>query len=133
LALSRQKLPHQARDAAQLEAIARGGYVLADTGSALDVILIATGSEVAVAMAAGERLAAQGIGVRVVSMPCLERFAAQEAAYRDSVLPPTVRARVAVEAGVTDLWWRYVGDRAAKLRFQGMRRVARDVAETFTR
>ncbi|WP_448510146.1 transketolase [Immundisolibacter sp.] len=111
LALSRQKLPHQARDVAQLEAIARGGYVLAGTASTPDVIFIATGSEVALAMAAREHLAADGIGARVVSMPCLERFAAQDAAYRDAVLPPTVTARVAVEAGVTDLWWRYVGDR----------------------
>ena len=111
LALSRQKLPHQARDAAQLAGIARGGYVLADAAGEPDVILIATGSEVALAMAARERLAAGGIGARVVSMPCMERFAAQDAAYRDAVLPSTVTARVAVEAGVTDLWWRYVGDR----------------------
>ncbi len=111
LALSRQKLPHQARDAAQVAAIARGGYVLADTALTPDVIFIATGSEVALAMAARERLAADGIGARVVSMPCLQRFAAQDAAYRDRVLPPAVTARVAVEAGVTDLWWRYVGDR----------------------
>jgi len=111
LALSRQKLPHQARDAGQLAAVERGGYVLADTATAPDLILMASGSEVALAMAARERLAGEGIAVRVVSMPCLERFAAQDAGYRDSVLPPAVTARVAVEAGVTDLWWRYVGDR----------------------
>jgi transketolase len=109
LALSRQKLPHQARDAAQLAAVARGGYVLADGDGAPQVILIGSGSEVALVQAARERLAAQGIVARVVSMPCLERFAAQDAAYRDSVLPPAVTARVAVEAGVPDGWWRYVG------------------------
>ena len=111
LALSRQKLPHQARDAGQLAAVERGGYVLADTPSAPDLILMASGSEVALVMAARERLAGEGIAVRVVSMPCLERFAAQDAGYRDSVLPPAVTARVAVEAGVSGLWWRYVGDR----------------------
>ncbi|WP_372722167.1 transketolase [Immundisolibacter sp.] len=111
LALSRQKLPHQTREAGQLAAISRGGYVLADADGEVDVIFVATGSEVALAMAARERLASEGIGARVVSMPCLERFAAQDAAYRDAVLPPAVTARVAVEAGVSDLWWRYVGDR----------------------
>ncbi|MDD3650872.1 MAG: transketolase [Immundisolibacter sp.] len=109
LALSRQKLPHQARDAAQLAAAARGGYVLADGDGAPQVILIASGSEVALVQAARERLAAQGIAARVVSMPCVERFAAQDAGYRDSVLPPAVTARVAVEAGVPQGWWRYVG------------------------
>jgi transketolase len=109
LALSRQKLPHQARDAAQLAAVERGGYVLADGDGAPQVILIATGSEVALAMAAREQLAQQGIAARVVSMPCVERFATQDQAYRDSVLPPAVTARVAVEAGVPDGWWRYVG------------------------
>ena len=109
LALSRQKLPHQARDAAQLAAVARGGYVLADSDGAPQVILIATGSEVALAIAARAKLAGQGIAARVVSMPCVERFAAQDAAYRDGVLPPAVTARVAVEAGVPDGWWRYVG------------------------
>jgi transketolase len=109
LALSRQKLPHQARDAAQLAAVQRGGYVLADVDGAPDVILIASGSEVTLAVAAREQLAGEGIAARVVSMPCVERFAAQDEAYRDSVLPPAVTARVAVEAGVPDLWWRYVG------------------------
>ena len=109
LALSRQKLPHQTRDTAQLAAVARGGYVLAEADGAPQVILIATGSEVALAVAARAQLAEQGIAARVVSMPCVERFAAQDAAYRDSVLPPAVTARVAVEAGVADGWWRYVG------------------------
>ncbi|MFZ5491675.1 MAG: transketolase [Pseudomonadota bacterium] len=109
LALSRQKLPHQARDAGQLAAVQRGGYVLADVDGAPDVILIASGSEVALAVAAREQLAGEGIAARVVSMPCVERFAAQDEAYRDSVLPAAVTARVAVEAGVPDGWWRYVG------------------------
>ena len=111
LALSRQKLPHQARDAGQLAAVQRGGYVLADAAGEPDVILIASGSEVALAMAAREQLAGEGIAARVVSMPCVERFAEQDQAYRDGVLPPAVTARVAVEAGVPDLWWRYVGSR----------------------
>ena len=111
LALSRQKLPHQARDAGQLAAVGRGGYVLADVDGAPDVILIASGSEVALAVAAREQLAGEGIAARVVSMPCVERFAAQDATYRDSVLPAAVTARVAVEAGVPDLWWRWVGSR----------------------
>lgn len=85
--------------------------MLADAATAPNLIFMASGSEVALAMAARERLAGEGIAVRVVSMPCLERFAAQDAGYRDSVLPPAVTARVAVEAGVTGLWWRYVGDR----------------------
>ena len=111
LALSRQKLPHQARDAGQLAAVERGGYVLADAAGEPDVILIASGSEVALAMAAREQLAGEGIAARVVSMPCVERFAEQDQVYRDSVLSPAVTARVAVEAGVPDLWWRYVGSR----------------------
>jgi transketolase len=111
LALSRQKLPHQARDAGQLAAVERGGYVLADATGEPEVILIASGSEVALAMAAREQLADDGIAARVVSMPCLERFAEQAPAYRDDVLPPAVTARVAVEAGVPHLWWRYVGSR----------------------
>lgn len=118
LALSRQKLPHQARDAAQLTAVERGGYVLADAAGEPDVILIASGSEVALAMAAREQLAGEGVAARVVSMPCVERFAEQDQAYRDGVLPPAVTARVAVEAGVPDLWWRYVGSRGEVLGLQ---------------
>ncbi|GLW67522.1 transketolase [Actinomadura rubrobrunea] len=90
--------------------VARGGYVLADAPSSPpDVLIIATGSEAALAVEARDRLAADGIGVRVVSMPCLEWFAEQDAAYRDAVLPPDVLARVAVEAGVAQGWWRYLG------------------------
>src|SRR5690606_10761850 len=89
LALSRQNLPHQPRAADQLQAIARGGYVLADA-QALSLVIIATGSEVALAMAAREALAAEGVGVRVVSMPCTAVFDRQPTDYRRSVLPPSV-------------------------------------------
>ncbi len=107
LALTRQGLPHQPRDAAQVDAIARGGYVLRDCDGTPELILIATGSEVQLALDAAAQLA--GRRVRVVSMPCCERFAAQDAAWRDAVLPPEVTARVAIEAGVTAGWYRYVG------------------------
>ncbi len=106
LVFSRQNLPHQARDAGQLDDIARGGYVLRDSVGAPDVILIATGSEVGLAMQAAEQL---GEGVRVVSMPSTNVFDRQEAAYREAVLPNACRKRVAIEAGVTDFWRKYVG------------------------
>ncbi len=109
LVLTRQNLPHQARDAEQLAGIDRGGYVLRDGGDAPQVILIATGSEVELAVGAADALAGEGIAARVVSMPCAERFAGQPADYRDAVLPPGVTARVAIEAGVSDGWWRWVG------------------------
>ena len=109
LATSRQKLPHQSRDAVALADIARGGYVLAGGEDDPDAILIATGSEVGLAMQARELLLSQGVTVRVVSMPCVEVFDAQPQAYRDQVLPPAVTARVAIEAGVPDGWWRHVG------------------------
>ena len=107
LLLSRQNLPHQNRNAQQVTAIARGGYVLADAAQPRAVI-IATGSEVALAMAAQQALANSGIPVRVVSMPATTVFDRQDAAYRDSVLPRGL-PRVAVEAGVTDFWRKYVG------------------------
>jgi transketolase len=107
LALSRQNVAFQKRDAATLEAIRRGGYVLADAPGARAVI-IATGSEVPVATGARAKLAEEGIPVRVVSMPSTEVFDRQDAGYRQSVLPKGV-ARVAVEAGVTDYWRKYVG------------------------
>ena len=107
LLLSRQNLPHQKRDTAQIAAIRRGGYTLADAPSCRAVI-IATGSEVALAMAAQAKLAEEGIAVRVVSMPCTEAFDRQDASWRESVLPRGI-PRVAVEAGVTDGWHRYVG------------------------
>jgi transketolase len=108
LILSRQALPAMSRSAAQLAEVARGGYVLVDCGSAPECILIATGSEVGLAVDSARRLAEAGRRVRVVSMPCTSVFDAQPQAYRDSVLPPGV-PRVAIEAGVRDGWWRYVG------------------------
>jgi transketolase len=90
---------------------AKGGYVLKDSSSAaVDVVLIATGSEVQLAVAARELLEAEGLGTRVVSMPSVEWFEEQPRAYRESVLPPAVKARVAVEAGIGLTWYRYVGD-----------------------
>jgi transketolase len=119
LALTRQSLPQQPRDAAQLAAIARGGYVLVDGGTNPDCILIATGSEVALAVEAARGLESRGRRTRVVSMPCTSVFDAQEAAWRDAVLPPGVGARVAIEAGVTDGWWRYVGPRGRVVGMHG--------------
>ena len=110
LVFSRQNLAHQHRTDEQVDAIARGGYVLADPGSAkFDAILIATGSEVDLAIQAMRALAADGIAVRVVSMPCTNVFDTQPLEYRESVLPSWCRKRVAVEAGVTDFWRKYVG------------------------
>ncbi len=109
LVLTRQGLPHQQRDDEQIAAIARGGYVLKNCNGSPDIVLIATGSEVALAMAAADVLAADGVKVNVVSMPSTDVFDAQDAAYRESVLPAAVVARVAIEAGVTEGWWRYVG------------------------
>jgi transketolase len=111
LVLSRQALPTVDRSAlGAAEGVARGGYVLADApDGAPDVILLATGSEVALALDARDELAAGGIGARVVSMPCWELFDRQPDAYREEVLPPSVRARVAVEQASTLGWDRYVG------------------------
>jgi len=109
LVFSRQNLPPQPRSAEQVKQIERGGYVLADSAGTPDVILIGTGSEVALAVAAKAELDAAGIKARVVSMPCTDVFERQDAAYRESVLPNAVRARVAVEAGVTGFWRAYVG------------------------
>ena len=111
LVLTRQGLPHQARSREQVEAISCGGYVLRDSEGAPDFILIATGSEVALAVSAAEELASEGVNVRVVSMPCTHLFDAQSDEYRDAVLPAAVTARVAIEAGVSDCWWRYVGQK----------------------
>ena len=107
LIFSRQGLPHQVRTAEQLENITKGGYVLKDCAGTPDVIIIATGSEVALAVGAAEQLTTRK--VRVVSMPSTNVFDAQDAAYRESVLPAAVTARVAVEAAVTDAWYKYVG------------------------
>ena len=109
LLLSRDPLQFQQRSPDQIAAIVRGGYVLAEAaGGAPRAVIIATGSEVAIALAAQQALAAQGVAVRVVSMPCTSIFDRQDAAYRDSVLLKGV-PRVAVEAGVTDYWRKYVG------------------------
>lgn len=109
LALTRQGLPQLSRDAATVAAIRRGGYVLADCQGTPECIVIATGSEVALALEAVRGAQAAGRRVRLVSMPCVELFDAQESAWRESVLPAAVTARIAVEAGSTGLWWRYVG------------------------
>ncbi|MEJ2127325.1 MAG: transketolase [Woeseiaceae bacterium] len=109
LVLTRQGVPHQNRNKEQIASIARGGYVLQDSEGAPDIIFIATGSEVALAMSAAEELASGGVAARVVSMPCVELFDAQDDAYREQVLPASVKARVVIEAGVTESWWRYAG------------------------
>jgi transketolase len=113
LCLSRQNLPvfDRGDGFASAEGAARGGYVLAEApGGDPAVILMATGSEVQIAVAAREQLAAEGIGARVVSLPCLEWFAAQDASYQEEVLPPRVRARVSVEAGIALGWRAFTGD-----------------------
>ena len=109
LIFTRQGLPHQNRTTQQIADIERGGYVLQDCAGEPHIILIGTGSELQLAMAAAERLAASGRKVRVVSMPCSEIFDAQDAAYRDAVLPRGVRKRLAVEALHADFWRKYVG------------------------
>lgn len=113
LALTRQNVPTVPRGEdgyATTEGVAKGGYVLLDTDGEPDVILIGTGSEVQLAVAAREALAEKGVAARVVSMPCREWFDAQDAAYRDSVILPTVKARVSVEAGIALGWRELVGD-----------------------
>ena len=108
LVLSRQALPAQARSPEQLAAVARGGYVLRDAPDP-QLILMASGSEVQLAVAAADLLAADGARVRVVSVPSATVFAAQDAAWRDSVLPPAVTRRIAIEAGVPQLWYQWTG------------------------
>ena len=109
LVFSRQGMQQQTRDAEQLNNISRGGYILKDCDGTPDSILIATGSEVDLAVAAREQLAAKGMNVRVVSMPSTDVFDDQDAEYREHVLPSAVRKRVAVEAGIADYWRKYVG------------------------
>ena len=109
LILTRQNVPHQARSNDVLANIRRGGYVLSDCDGVPDCILIATGSEVGLAIDASKQLTQQGRRIRVVSMPSTSIFEAQDAAYRESVLPRAVTKRVAVEAGARDGWWQYVG------------------------
>ena len=110
LVLTRQGLPHQSRTGEQIGLIERGGYVLKDPDGEANILLIATGSEVALAMSAAELLAADGISARVVSMPCTDIFDAQPENYRGEVLPSEITARVVVEAGVTETWWRIAGE-----------------------
>ncbi len=109
LVFSRQNLVHQARDEAQVENIAKGGYVLVDCNGTPDLILIATGSEVSLAVETAAKLSEQGKNVRVVSMPCTDVFDQQSAEYKLSVLPLEVSARIAIEAGIADYWYKYVG------------------------
>ena len=109
LIFSRQNLPHQSRDAAQLGDIARGGYVLKDCAGEPELILIATGSEVGLAVQAFEALSQQGRKVRVVSMPSTSVFDQQDAGYKQAVLPLQVGARIAIEAAHSDFWYKYVG------------------------
>ena len=107
LIFSRQNLPHIPRTADQIAAIAKGGYVVSGGEGTPDAIIIATGSELELAVKAAEALSAKGKKIRVVSLPSTNVFDAQDAAYRESVLPAAVTKRVAVEAGVTDAWWKY--------------------------
>ncbi|CAI8864490.1 transketolase 1 [Pseudomonas sp. IT-347P] len=109
LIFSRQNLQHQERDAGQIADISRGGYVLKDCAGEPELILIATGSEVGLAVQAFDKLTEQGRKVRVVSMPCTSVFDAQDAGYKQSVLPLQVSARIAIEAAHADFWFKYVG------------------------
>jgi transketolase len=109
LVFSRQNLPHLERDALQLDNVSKGAYTVVEETGVLEAIIIATGSEVELAIKAQQVLTAQGKGVRVVSMPCVDVFMAQDVVYRDKVLPPEVRARVAVEASHADYWYKFVG------------------------
>ncbi|EPO5778949.1 transketolase [Vibrio harveyi] len=109
LIFSRQNLAQQERTAEQVADIAKGAYILKDTDGKPELILIATGSEVELAVKAAEQLTAEGKKVRVVSMPSTDAFDKQDAAYRESVLPSDVTARIAVEAGIADFWYKYVG------------------------
>jgi transketolase len=109
LIFSRQALAHETRSGAQIAAIKRGGYVLIDSDGAPEAIVIATGSEVGIAAEAVRRAASAGKRVRLVSMPSVNTFQRQDESYRNSVLPPSVTRRVAVEAGSTAAWYQYVG------------------------
>ena len=113
LILSRQNLAQMDRTTEQVSAISRGGYILKDSGGTPDVILIATGSEMEITVLAADKLAADGHKVRVVSLPSTDIFDAQDEAYRESVLPSDIAARVAVEAGIADYWYKYVGLKGA--------------------
>ncbi|MGY5702690.1 transketolase [Vibrio antiquarius] len=109
LIFSRQNLAQQERDAEQVADIAKGGYILKDCEGKPELILIATGSEVELAVEAAAQLTAEGKKVRVVSMPSTDAFDKQDAAYREAVLPSDVTTRIAIEAGIADFWYKYVG------------------------
>ncbi|EJG0325540.1 transketolase [Vibrio parahaemolyticus] len=109
LIFSRQNLAQQPRSSEQVADIAKGGYILKDSDGKPELILIATGSEVELAVKAAEQLTAEGKKVRVVSMPSTDAFDKQDAAYREAVLPSDVTARIAIEAGIADFWYKYVG------------------------
>ena len=109
LILSRQGVPFIPREQKQIDAIARGGYVLFESESELQVIIIATGTEVGIALEAAQQLAEQNVGVRLVSMPSAETFSMQSDDYREQVLPTAMRARLAIEAGTSDYWRKFVG------------------------
>jgi transketolase len=110
LILSRQTLPHVERTDDQIAMVARGAYIVSNSDAPPEIVLIATGSELALAVEAAAVLDSAGIAVRVVSMPCAERFDAEPADYREHVLPPGP-ARLVVEAGVADGWWKYIEGR----------------------
>jgi transketolase len=109
LVLTRQSVPHQQRSDEQLTAIRRGGYVLRDCEGSPAIVFIATGSEVGLAVAAATALHERGIACRVVSMPCTDLFDSQPESYRSQVLPAECRKRIVIEAGITELWWRFAG------------------------
>jgi len=109
LIFSRQNLQPQPRDAVTLTNVVKGGYILLDAASTPEIILIATGSEVQLAVEAHTKLTASGKAVRVVSMPCTDEFDKQSREYQDSVLPPAISKRIAIEAGIADYWYKYVG------------------------
>ena len=121
LVLTRQALPTLDRSRyAPASGLARGGYILSEApGQKPDVILIATGSEVPLCIAAQDMLESQGLAARVVSLPCWELFAEQDEAYRDSVLPAAIKARVSVEAAATLGWERYAGPEGANIGMHG--------------
>ena len=133
LALTRQALPQQTRTEQQIANIRRGGYVLKDSEGTPEVILIATGSEVAIAVEAAGQLQQNGKRVRVVSMPSTNVFDAQDESYREQVLPRGVEVRVAIEAAATDTWYRYVGARGAIIGMTtfGASGVAKDLFKHF--